>query len=317
MEDRSLGQSIIKTLAYFDIFDYPLTREELWHFLWQPPENLEYKDFVLDLETKMVVELKEKVETHGGYYFLPVRSEIIAKRERKVLYTEEKMKIAKRGTNKLRYIPFVQALFVCNQLPVGVKKNSDIDVFIVVKRGRMWMTRALITGVLTFFLLRRTNRSIADLLCLSFYVTDDNLDLANICIPKPDVYQAYWNAQLIPLYDPHNFFSLIQQKNTWVKEYVPNAFTDYDILKRWRVCDQWNTRGIKKFLQWIFGGSIGDAIERHIRFLQLQKMKFLAKAMTPTPNKNVVITDIMLKFHENDRKQYFKDEWEKRWKEKN
>jgi hypothetical protein len=45
-------------------------------------------------------------------------------------------------------------------------------------------------------------------------------------------------------------------------------------------------------------------------------MKFLTKSFGHAENKSVVISDAMLKFHENDRKQFFKDEWEKRWKEK-
>lgn len=314
--ENTLTKSILQTLSYFDIFDYPLTREELFQFLWQPPLNLSYSDFILQLEKVMQTELVRKVESIGSYYFLAERSEIIAKRERKVLYTEEKIAIAKRGTNKLRYVPFVQALFVCNQLAVGVKKNSDIDVFIVVKRGHMWTTRALITTLLSFFLLRRTSGSIADMMCLSFYVTDDNLDLSSICIPAPDVYQAYWNAQLIPLYDPDDFFQKIQEKNTWVKHYLPHTFTKFDISNRARVSDTSFTLVIKKFAQWFLSYSLGSLIERHFRFLQLQKMKLLTKNPTEATNKSVVISDTMLKFHENDRKQYFKDEWEKRWKEK-
>jgi len=308
------SQSLLQTLAYFDIFEYPLTREELYRFLWQPKENLDFSEFVQVLEETVQNDLKGKVETQGGYYFFFGKSEYIPKRERKILYTEEKLTIAKRAAQKLRYIPFVKALFVCNQLPVGVKKGSDIDVFIVIKRGRMWLTRAIITAVLSFFLLRRTNKSIADLICLSFYVTDDNLDLSSICITAPDVYQAYWTDHLIPVYDPYDFHTQIREKNAWVQSYLPHSSEPYPILKRWSVTDFWLTRGVKKFLEWVFGGFIGFIVEKQIRFLQLQKMKMSERIARPLTNKSVVISDTMLKFHENDRKEYFKGEWEKRWK---
>lgn len=309
--ESSLTQSLLKTLAYFDIFDYPLTREELFRFLWEP-QPLKYSEFVFALDQ----ELPPGVQTLGGYYFFTGRKEIIGKREQKILYTEQKIAIAKRGTKKLRALPFVKALFVCNQLPVGVKKNSDIDVFIIVERGRMWTTRAWITAILSVFLLRRTNRHVEDKMCLSFYVTDENLDLSNICIAAPDVYQAYWNAQLIALYDPSCFFTKIQQKNMWVQKYLPHMFVPSHISKRWKVDDTFFSRILKKSGEWILKSHFGLLLEKGIRFLQLQKMKFLTKSFGHAENKSVVIRDAMLKFHENDRKQFFKDEWEKRWKEK-
>ena len=33
----SLTQSFIQTLAWFDLFDYPLTAAELYHWLWLAP----------------------------------------------------------------------------------------------------------------------------------------------------------------------------------------------------------------------------------------------------------------------------------------
>ena len=32
-----MEQSILRTLAYFDLADYPLTKEELFSYLWQSP----------------------------------------------------------------------------------------------------------------------------------------------------------------------------------------------------------------------------------------------------------------------------------------
>lgn len=312
--NHALHQSVIKTLAYFDIFDYPLTREELFLYLWQSPPNVSYSDFILEIENLLQSERARSLESFGGYYFLPGRRDIIAKRERKILYTEERIKIARRGTKKLRYIPFVRALFVCNQLPVGVKKNSDIDVFIVVREGRIWLTRFLITVILSIFHLRRTKKNVERKMCLSFYVTDNNLDLSNICIGFPDVYQAYWNSQLIPVYDSDNFYTKIVEKNTWVKKVLGNMPQKYSILDRWNVFDTKTTKSIKSFFEWVFSSKFGNFCEKSIRALQLKKMKGSEKVVQKEQIRNIVIDDTMLKFHENDRKQYFKDEWEKRWK---
>jgi len=128
------------------------------------------------------------------------------------------------------------------------------------------------------------------------------------------VYQVYWIDQLIPVYDPYDFHISVTEKNAWARKDIPSALTPYQILERWKVQDFWLSHTIKKFFEWLLGGLIGFIIEKQIRFLQLQKMKFNEKVIRPNTNKNVVISDSMLKFHENDRKEYFKDEWEKRWK---
>ncbi len=306
------SQSVIQTLSYFDIFDYPLTREELFYFLWEPKENFTYAQFLLALEKEIKESLADIVETQGGYYFFAGKSDCIAKRERKILYTEEKLAIAKRAAKKIRYIPFVLSMFVCNQLPVGVKKTSDIDVFIVIRRQYLWFSRACITALMIFFRLRRNKKNTEDLICLSFYVTDDHLDLSDICISSPDVYQAHWMRQLISVYDPDDFHEQIREKNPWVKKYLPNSFFSYTLLDRWKVYDSSLSRKIKKSLEWILSFGFGMFLERVLRSFQKKKMKCNEDNENFRATKNVVISDTMLKFHENDRKQYFKTEWEKR-----
>jgi len=42
--------SIIKTLAYFDLFEYPLTREELYRWIREGDRALSYVDFLKQLD---------------------------------------------------------------------------------------------------------------------------------------------------------------------------------------------------------------------------------------------------------------------------
>ncbi|OGH67121.1 MAG: hypothetical protein A3B90_02175 [Candidatus Magasanikbacteria bacterium RIFCSPHIGHO2_02_FULL_41_13] len=317
---NTLAQSVLKTLAFFDIFDYPLTREELWRFLWQAPE-IQYSDFVIQVEEILQNELATTVESLGGYYFFPGRSELIAKRERKVSYTEEKIKIACRAARKLRYIPFIEAMFVCNLLPVVVKASSDIDVLIIAKENRIWFTRFLSTLVLTLFRLRPTNfgfsffsankkKSMTDKICLSFYLTEKHLDLSNICIEGIDVYQAYWNINLVPLYEREDLHTQFQKKNRWVEKYVSPANTSVRLLPRWKVHDTWLSYGVKSFFAWLFSTSF---FEKLVRTVQLKHLNQKERIEEVAIQKSIVISDTMLKFHENDRKKYFQNEWEKRF----
>lgn len=317
--ENTLRQSLLKTLAFFDIFDYPLTREELFLYLWEAPIALTYSDFVAELEKMKENKFFQNIEQKGGYYFLAGRSEIIIKRERKISYTEEKIKIARHAAQKLRYIPFIEAMFVCNLLPVGVKASSDIDVLIIPKEGHIWLSRFLSTLVLTLFRLRPTNfgipfvsknKSMTDKICLSFYLTDTDLDLSDICIEGVDVYQVYWNLCLIPIYDRTNLYTKFQEKNIWTKKYIPNFILNYDLLKRWKISDTQFSYILKKLFEWFFPSVI---LEKQFRSLQLKQLNQKEKFRESSRCKNIVISDTMLKFHENDRKKYFQEEWEKRW----
>jgi hypothetical protein len=314
-----MSESILKTLSYFDIFNTPLTREEIYRWTWEY-KNKNYADFISKLD-----ELKERkiIGYKHGYYFLlapsepsevgPGRAAIINKRQRNIPIIEEKMKIAKRACKKLRWIPFLEAVFVCNTVAGGgVKKASDIDVFIIIKKGRLWLSRFLTTLALSFFRLRRTKKNIANKICLSFYVTNDALDLSSVKITDPDIYLIYWIDNLIPIYDPKNYRKKIRHKNQWVKKYIPNALQDYETLRRWRVDNSKISILLRSFFEKMWQGGYGDLVEKQAKEIQKTKMKLNFMSAQNKNNSGVIINDSMLKFHENDRREEYRNLWLKK-----
>ena len=88
--DKKLEHSILKTLAYFDIFNYPLTQEELFKYLQSgypdnPDLRINYLEFLDQLQQ---LEQLQHFQQKHGFYFLPNRSEIIADRQSKVKIME-------------------------------------------------------------------------------------------------------------------------------------------------------------------------------------------------------------------------------------
>lgn len=293
---------ILQTLAYFDVFGYPLTREEIFRFIYtegkEVKEGTEFFNILQDLDSK------------EGYYFLPGRGEIVEKRQRNIWFVESKMKRALRGIKKLARVPFVRAVFVCNTVAgVGVEESSDIDVFIITKKGRIFLARAVATFYLGLFNMRRTKRKIKNKICLSFYVADNNLNLQSVAFEN-DVYLMYWLAQLIPVYDPDNLFGSLQKANTWVKKYLPNAFQSYNLIPRWKVESGKVGSGIKRFLEKIWIGNYGDLMEKQAKGMQLNKMKMNVSSVQDENDTRVVVSDVMLKFHEKDRREEYRGIWE-------
>lgn len=307
--EKALETAIHRTLAWFDIFYYPLTAEELYHNLWEyRPSSFLY--FVSQLET---LGENSQIETKNGFYFLRGRDNIISARQLAIPHIEKKLHIAKRASKKLRWVPFVRALFVCNTVASGVaSQDSDIDVLIVIRSGRMWLTRFLVTSILSLWKLRRHGKKVANRICLSFYVTDDALDMSSIRWGSPDIYLAYWLTQLVPVYDPEDILSTLQKKNTWSTQYIPQGFQPYQVHTHIRVCPHKLSTMVRAFFEKVWHGNYGDLLEQQAKQLQLSKIKRNVKSVQAAEDTRVVVSDTMLKFHEKDRREFYRNEWKKR-----
>jgi hypothetical protein len=189
-----------------------------------------------------------------------------------------------------------------------------VDVFIIVKQGRLWVTRLLVTLVLSLFRLRRHREDVANKICLSFYLTDQSLDLSRIALFPDDVYLMYWLDELIPLYDPKDMYARVRQENAWVKKFVPDALQSHDVLHRWKVKDTWLVHIVRGIWSLFLLSVWGDAVERLAKKMQQWKMNKNTKSVQHAPDTRVVVSDEMLKFHENDRRAYYRDEWKKKLK---
>lgn len=91
--------------------------------------------------------------------------------------------------------PFVVGIFGANSLALdSVKATSDVDVVVVVQRGRVYMARFLFA--LPLFLLKlRPHQTEQFPLCASFFI-DETRSLADIPLAK-DIYFAHWASSLV------------------------------------------------------------------------------------------------------------------------
>ncbi|KKT04335.1 MAG: hypothetical protein UV82_C0009G0075 [Candidatus Magasanikbacteria bacterium GW2011_GWD2_43_18] len=256
---------------------------------------------------------EKRIESKEGFYFLSGHAEIVERRQLAIPLIDKKLKIAAKAAKRIRWIPFFEALFVCNTVAsASATDDSDIDVFIVIRKGRLWITRLLITLTLSFYRMRRHKEHVANKICLSFYVTDAHLNLSDVTIDEPDIYMMYWIVQLIPMYDPINIRENIFKENNWVMPYLPQAFQPYRMHPLFRVEDGGMAKRIKRMFETMWGSGYGDMIEKQAKHAQEKKMAMNFSSVKDEHDTRVVVDDTMLKFHENDRRAYYRDEWRKR-----
>lgn len=68
-------------------------------------------------------------------------------------------------------LPFVEMIFLSNSITFNaLDKNSDIDLFVVTKEGRIWTARFFASLIFFFAGIKRLKNKIFQKFCLSFFV---------------------------------------------------------------------------------------------------------------------------------------------------
>lgn len=112
-----------------------------------------------------------------------------------------------------RYIPGIQCICICNSLAMNAcHENSDIDLFIITQKNRLWTARVFTTLLLTILGQRKTSKHHAGKFCLSFFISEEDLKLEDIAI-KNDMYLSYWAATLKPLINRNKTFERFMKAN--------------------------------------------------------------------------------------------------------
>ncbi len=305
--ERDLTESIVKTLNYFDIFSYPLTKEELFYYLWQPPSGVNYITFVAFLDDHKG---NNRWEEKWGFFYLKGKEENVEKRRERQLESILKLKVATRAAKKLRNIPFLKAIFVCNTVAANqANEDSDIDFFIVSAKNRLWIVRFFANLILRLWGLRTYGHKMRNRICLSFFVDEDNLDLKPLSVSNPDIHFIYWLIQMIPLFDLNQIATKFKTHNRWVAEYIPNYF-DRPVAKFLNEVKVNSLSKIwRRFWEIAWQGSYGEYVESETYKLQLLKLPLAVKDAAEKGDKGVVISKGVIKLHEEDSRKRILNQW--------
>jgi len=302
-----LPRAVFQTVAYFSMFDFPLTAWEVYRYLWR--EHLKKEAGFLDVQ-RVLDSGRYGIAAHEGFYVLPGRGEIVALRKQRAAIAEKKYRRARRITSFLSFCPFVRLIAVSNSLAYSnVREDSDIDLFIITAKDKIWTARFFTAGFLKLFGLRPTPARKRDMICLNFFVSEDALNLKNLRKRghSPDVYFPYWVRQLVPLYDEGDVFSRFAQSNGWVENYIGAVSGCWPNVRR-RIHLRGASQLLKQGIELLAGAR---AVERLCKKFQLRKLPH-AIAEKANRSTDVVISDSVLKFHERDRRNEYREKWEAR-----
>ncbi len=210
----SLRWAIIKTLCYSDIFEFPLTADEISKWLIKLIIN----------KNKIITTIKNDkyIREKDGFYFLKGRKAIVEIRKRREIFSKHKIIIARKIASYLKIIPSVKLVGVTGALALNnVKVDDDIDLLIVTSRNLLWTTRFLVTILVELLRKRRRpNETIVNnKICLNMFLDEDHLVIP---IEERNLFSAHEVAQMQPLWVRNNIYTIFITKNRWIEKYLPN-----------------------------------------------------------------------------------------------
>lgn len=204
----------------------------------------------------------------------------------------------KKANNYIKYlknIPWIKMVAVWNSVAMNhATKESDIDLYIVTSKNRMWFVRILATFIFSILWLRKTKNNHAWKFCLSFFSTIEWMDFSRFVLIN-DIYLYFWIIYLKPILNYDNTYeNFIKANNSWAD------FSEYeDIIE--------NNKSYVKYEWFSFWNrfKIFNFINSSLKFLfekrAIKKSKKLWKPYW------IVITPDLLKFHNDDKRAEIRD----------
>ena len=203
-----LELSIVRAISYADVFDYPLTVEEIHRSLVGQVSTREQVQALLD-GSRLV---PSYLDTRNAFYFLSGREQILEERQRRASASSHLWLQAEEYGRQIARIPFVRMVAVSGALAVdNARPGDDIDFFIVTEANRLWLCRALV-----IMLVKRAARG-GDLICPNYFLSTNALTL-----PERDLYTAHEMVQMAPI-SGFDVYREILSQNAWVFQLLPNA----------------------------------------------------------------------------------------------
>lgn len=299
-ELTDIQTAIIKTIIFFDLFSHPLTAYELWRYL-----DIKTSFEKLRVELQFLLK-KELVLMENGFYFLPNKEKLLLDRHDRYHYTNRKIKIALKAVKIFKLIPTVKFVALSNLIGRhNLRDASDIDIFIIAKKNRVWLTRLFCAGFMKLLGKRPSPGNKRDKICLSFYVDEDHLDLSSLTNGPKDFYFQFWLAGLYPLYDHSLYHHRLMVANSWLKNYLPNGDFILNNKAYRESAVSWRAR--------VFDNSLSHRLLDLLEYWsQALQWKIMPKKLKEKANldSRVIVRDGVLKLYLVDRREEFRKRYE-------
>ncbi|HWQ12071.1 MAG TPA: hypothetical protein VNL77_04690 [Roseiflexaceae bacterium] len=204
----STARAVVATVAYADVFDFPLTLAELHRYLIGTAASLAEVRALLD----EAPEARGCLTQRDGFVLLRGREAIVATRRRRAAVAQRLWPRALRYGRAIAALPFVRMVALTGALAVdNVEDGADIDYLVVTEPGRLWLCRLLAIALVRAVALR------GDVICPNYF-----LAATALALDDRGLYAAHELAQMVPIAGIATYCHM-RRLNVWADGLLPNA----------------------------------------------------------------------------------------------
>jgi len=261
-----IKRHILAALAYFDLFNYPLTIDEIYFFL---PAKHNYEEFESALYS---LAAERHVFRFDKFYSLKNDRFLSERREKGNARAGEMMVAARKVGDLLIKFPYVRGIAISGSLSKNfADEDSDIDLFIITAKNRLWIARTLMHFFKKFTFLVNKEQYF----CMNYYIDEDDLT-----IHEKNVYTATEVATLIPLHGD-TVFERFYAANAWTRNFLPNKYL------RLATARPVKRSALKTIIEFLFGNGLGCAVDNLL--MRITSKRWLKKMKQQKKNNRGVI----------------------------
>jgi hypothetical protein len=207
MKYFSIKKDILATIAYFNMFDYPLKKNEIFLFLNHGDDFIEFERALNFLTNDSII---FKI---GEFYSLHNNPALGARRQNGYDRAIIMLRKAEKAAKIISAFPFVKGVAVSGSLSkYFADENTDVDFFIITTPNRLWIARTFLHlfKKITFLF------NLQDLFCMNYFV-----DQSEPVILEKNIYTATEVATILPVRGGEAF-EIFFRANSWTRNFLPN-----------------------------------------------------------------------------------------------
>src|SRR5688572_29140158 len=247
-----LDEQILRTLLYYDIFNYPLRTDEVVRFL-----GIKGSETVIASRLSYLRD-QQTIFQFGELFSMKNKDDSAKRRIKGNTEAEKFLVLAKNKSKLISSFPFVRAVMASGSSSKGfMDEKSDLDFFVVTAPNRLWIARTLLVLYKRLFLFNSHKY-----FCVNYFVDEEHLE-----IEEKNLFTATELATVIPLWGAEHYTNL-HKANGWLINFFPN----YQQRSLKDVPATSNSI-IKRFLENCISSLFGNALEKYFQEKTLARWK--------------------------------------------
>jgi len=238
----AVNEQVLHTLLYYDMFNYPLKKQEILRFLGIGRAD----EHALNNELQ---QLKNEglIYQFGELFSLQNNEFNVIRRLKGNEAAEKYLTVAKRQAKLIARFPFVRAVMASGSLSKGyMDEKSDLDFFVVTEPGGLWIARTLLVLYKRLFLFNSHKH-----FCVNYFV-----DSKHLKIEERNLFTATELATLVPLYGAE-YYEYILDSNDWLRKFFPNYYHN-EIGDVPHFKNNWFKQNLEKLIVFLSGDKLNS-----------------------------------------------------------